>query len=169
MESGSASVLSLILRSIGLAGKASDTLANWRMKPGKADRDLIVKHCQWLDERRVFHAPMNVEVVEASVGSIKQARDRTAEAQASVKDAGTRAILGGLLDLFREFLDRWEGVKTPASFDVRGNGADLATFFKDLGELRARVGSLVALLAAADKRLTGLALVRRDATGDSEA
>lgn len=165
METGSGtSILSLILRSMGLATKAADAIAKWKLKPGSTDRDLIVVHCRWLDERRVFSAPMNSEVVEMCIGSIRQARDRTAEVQAQVKDAGTRATLGGLLDLFRRFLDTWENARTPRTFDAShrtrfgDDGADLTQFFKDLGELRAHVRGLVSLLAATDARLASLPL-----------
>jgi hypothetical protein len=161
-----------ILRAMGLRPKIADAIAQWRCKPAKADRDLAVEFCRWLDERRVFQRPMNSEVVEACVSSLGYVRDRAAEFQARVEDNGVRAVLGGLLDVTRRFLDRWEGVSTPRPYphhppfersphetpDDPGT-ADLPEFFEDLGELRGNVRTLVSILAACDKRLAKLALL----------
>lgn len=160
--------VSLVLRALGLRGKAADALAAWKMKPKKPDRDEVVKYCRLLEERRVFHVPMSIEVFEACIGSLRYVADRTGEYQAKLDDEVTAAVLGAVLDALRDFLDRWENHARRSDRMHLPRWApemdeDSAAFFQDLGELRGKVRLLLSLLRPLDKRLKGLRLL--DSTG----
>jgi len=128
-------------------------LRKWKGRPNAADRERLVAYGRRLDERRVFFVSYNVEVVESCVGSLDEVRRFTDEVLSETKHEGARAVLGAILDVTRQFNDRWHGTRTPHDWDHdghrhshAGNGG-LANFFEDLGELRAKVRILAAALA----------------------
>jgi hypothetical protein len=152
------STLKLLLQAWKAAPELRGLLDAAMKAQTKGDRELIVKYCRRLDERRVFSAPFSGEVVEVCVGSLSDVKDFTDETLAEVDHAGARAALGAIIDQIRCFLDSWGGFKTaridwdfyPRRHDPltdrRLGGQQLADFFQDLGELRSKMRLLVSIL-----------------------
>jgi len=148
------SIISILAR----AGSAVRTAAR-RRSLSDADAECVVRFARRLEERRVFTATMNSEVIECCMGSISSAADFAEEALSAVDDARARAVIGAIRDHLRDFRDRHYGARTPDRWNRRhepwwdaGDG-DVMTFFTDLGGLRENVRSLLALLADIEPRI----------------
>jgi hypothetical protein len=152
------STLKLLLQAWKVAPELRGLLDGALKAPTKQDRERIVNYVRRLEERRVFSAHFNSEVVEVCIGSLSQVKDFTDETLAQVDHPGARAALGAIIDQVRLFLDAWSRFKTaridwddyprrPDPFVERNlRGGQLAAFFQDLGELRSKMRLLVSIL-----------------------
>ena len=147
----SAAALKVVLAGLKVAPSVYSRLQAWRGKPTDDERKLLVRYARRLNERRVFSAPFNVEVVESCVASLSTTAEFTDETLAALDHPGARAVVASVLDLVRRFLDRWGSYSTPRHrwLDPFGQRDldEFPEFFKDLGELRGNVRLLVAILA----------------------
>jgi hypothetical protein len=162
-----ASTLKFMLSALKVAPPVYEQIQVWRGKPKKAERELLVRYLRRLDERRVFSAPFNVEVVELCIGSLRDVIRITDDALADLAHPAARAIVGSVLDCTRQFLDDWGAFQTPRRWEMPRSARDdeeFPEFFKDLGELRGRVKILVAMLTELEPRATAATLCR-DAQG----
>ena len=136
------SALSILLGVMGLAPAARKKLVKLAEKtsgkPNAKDRKKLIEFCELLDQRRVFYAPFNVEVVEVCLGSLRMVQDETTKRIAELEHPGARAMLEAVQDHLRVFVDRWAGFRTPHRGEHDHDGR-LAEFFRDLGVLRERV------------------------------
>lgn len=151
----SLATLKTLLGLLKIAPAVQTGVRKWKGRPTEAERAHLVAWARRLDERRVFFADYNIEVVEACLASLDHVRQFTDEVLAEIEHPGARAMLGGILDSVRQFHDKWHGFRTPNHFDHwrprphrdgHGEDGDLANFFEDLGELRGRVRLLVGAL-----------------------
>jgi hypothetical protein len=138
---------------ISVVQAARDVFRKLRSKPSAAEAKILVEFVKRLDERRVFSAPYDAEVVESCIGSLASFKNTTEEYLAKLDHAGARAALGAILTSLRRFLDKWHGFSTRALGDpweppIFGHGRNekRREFFEDLGHLRAEVLILVDLL-----------------------
>jgi len=96
-----------------LAPAVQSGLRRWKGRPTVAERALLAEWARRLDERRVFFADYDIEVVESCLASLEHVRTFTDETLAKVEHAGARAVLGAILDLVRQIGDKWHGFQTP--------------------------------------------------------
>lgn len=152
-------------------------LRKWKGRPTPTERSLLAAYARRLDERRVFSAPFNVEIVELCLGSLNEVRRLTDEVLAEVEHPGARAMIGAILDATRHSHDKWHWFRTPdylerwrhrADTIGRHPGeADLAGFFEDLGELRGTLRLVVGALAEIEPDVKAPNLLQReDSAGD---
>jgi hypothetical protein len=133
------SALSLVLSVMGLVPavrkKLTKLVEKIQAQPGAADRKRLVEFCELLNQRRVFYANYNSEVVELCTGSLKMLQDETTKRIAALEHPGARAMLEAVQDHLRVFIDR----RGDFRLGHRGPGPELTEFFLDLGTLRERV------------------------------
>jgi hypothetical protein len=135
----------------GPAGKAAATA---RGKPSSGERAALVEFSKFLDERRVFFADYQAEVIVACVYSLGQIKTQTEATLAKLEHPAARALIGAILDRVRLSLDRWHGFDPTGRYDTRllarphheTEAQQLATFFEDLGDLRRCVLTLMETL-----------------------
>jgi hypothetical protein len=143
--------LIMAMKALRISASVYEKIQVFKGKPGKADRERLIKYTRRLDERRVFVATFDEEQGGACVGSLDEVRRFTDEALAELEHPGARAVLGGILDSIRLFLDRWGGPRLrfrPWMLHHGDPGQDeFSRFFEDLGELRGKVAGLIELLA----------------------
>lgn len=134
------SALSIILGVMGLAPatrkRLSKLVEKSTVRPGASDRKKLVEFCELLEQRRVFHADFNSEVVELCLGSLRMVQDETTKRIAELEHPGARAMLEAVQDHLRVFMDRWTMFRTPHRWS---RDHELTEFFRDLGVLRERV------------------------------
>jgi hypothetical protein len=134
-----------------------------KRQPTREEAEILVAYARRLNERRVFFAPFNVEVVECCIGSLEEVRRFTDEALSKLKHPYARATVAAILEDVRHFLDRWRAFRTPRDpwrHRMHGDGeeAELAEFFKDLGELRIKVRMWCEMLVQIEPALGDLGL-----------
>jgi len=144
--------LSVILKLLGLIPKIGEQAQQWVGHASTEDQERLVQYCRLVDNRRVFSAPFNVEVVESCVASLVDVKRYTEEALSKLEHGTAQACLGGILDHTRTFIDKWHGYRGQrhwGPFPGHGSGGpgeDDRAFFQDLGELRGRMKILIGLL-----------------------
>lgn len=145
-----------VFKVLSIAPSVYEKLNEWRGKPSKNERELLVRYTRRLDERRVFRVPLDVEVAESCVWSLSEVKKYTDEALAELEHPAARAALGAILDVLRGFLDEWHGRQRPDPFGwaSRGREGEVSAFYEDLGELRGKMRQLVTLIAALEPRAT---------------
>ena len=79
MTGPSATSLKLALSALKVAPRVYEKVQVWKGKPTKKDRERLRKYARRLDERRVFSARFDVEVVEACVVSVSSVAEFTDE------------------------------------------------------------------------------------------
>lgn len=156
MPEPNAIAIKAVLKLISVSPAVYEKLKEWKGKPTKAEREILVKYCRRIDERRVFRAPFHAEVLEACVNSLSQVKEYTDATLAELEHAGARATLGAILDVTRTFLDKWHGRRTPRMGWMPGfhrdEGDSANEFFEDLGELRGKMKVLVGILSELEPR-----------------
>jgi hypothetical protein len=145
---------------ISVVQAARDVFRKLRSKPSAAEAKILVEFAKRLNERRVFSAPYDAEIVESCLGSLGSFKDITEDYLAKLEHAGARAALGAILTSIRRFLDKWHGFSTRALGDpweppIFGHGRDAKRreFFEDLGHLRAEITILVDLLREIEPKI----------------
>lgn len=157
-----------ILKAAAASPRWYEKLQVAKGKPSKADRDRLIAYCRRIDERRVFSAPFNVEVVECCVASLSQIKEFTDATLANLAHPAAQAVVGAMLDEVRHFLDRWGGYQTPrypwdiAPPSYRREGEEFTAFFQDLGELRAKMRLFVGMLEELEPRAQATRLLGHD-------
>lgn len=148
---------------ISVAQAARDVLRRVRKKPTAAEAKLLIEFARRLDERRVFSAPFDAEIVESCLSSLDSFKAITEDYLAKIEHPGARAALGAMLTSLRRFIDKWHGFTTrriwdgPFPFDAprfreeRRTGAE---FFQDLGSVRAEIRLLVELLVDIEPKVS---------------
>jgi len=148
---------------ISVVQAARDVFRRVRKQPTAAESKLLAEFARRLDERRVFSAPYNSEVVEACTASINSFKAITEDYLAKIEHPGARAALGAMLTSLRRFIDKWHGFSTrdiwdrPFSFGSphhRHDGRSDAAFFEDLGDLRAEIRILCQLLLEIEPKVS---------------
>jgi hypothetical protein len=146
-----------VFKMMSIAPSAYQKLNEWRGKPSKKEREALKRYCRRLDERRVFSAPFNSEVVECCVASVSQVKEYTDETLANLDHPATRAVLGAIMDVLRGFLDEWHGRRTPPDpfgWASRGGRNEIGAFYEDLGELRSKMKMLIGLISELEPAAT---------------
>lgn len=143
----------MVLGLLRVARDVYETAQNWKGRPTKGERDLLLQYCNRLDERRVFSVSFNDEAEMLCVGSLEQVKTFTDEVLSKLKHPAARAALGAILDQVRRFLDRWCDSSHPRRHASHGDwNVPLEArqrrmeFFQDLGELRGNMKLLVRLI-----------------------
>jgi hypothetical protein len=148
---------------ISVAQAARDVLRRVRKKPTAAEAKLLVEFARRLDERRVFSARFDSEIVECCLSSLDSFKSITEDYLAKLEHPGARAALGAMLTSLRRFIDTWHGFATrriwdgPFPFDrprFRDEGRTGADFFQDLGSLRAEIRLLIDLLVDIEPKVS---------------
>lgn len=147
---------------ISVAQAARDIFRLVRKKPTAIEAKLLVEFARRLDERRVFSAPYDVEVVEVCLASLSSFKAIVEDYLAKLDHPGTRAGLGAMLTSLRRFLDKWHGVTTRQFWDGspfpsprhRDEKRTEMEFFKDLGDLRADIRILLQFLVEIEPKVS---------------
>lgn len=168
---------SVLLSLLRLIPCAYEKAVEWTGKPGKEDKKKVREFVGLINERRVFLAPYNAEVVECVLGFLRVVLDTAAKTHAAITHPMSKQSVGVVLDDTRKFLDRWSRYTTPRSerlrpawehFDDQSELNKLLEFYADLGELRGKVKTAVQLLKEyADPTLAAPNLL--DAADDESA
>jgi hypothetical protein len=139
------SSIGLLFKTMDVAPKLVKLLGMYESAPSKADRKLLVSFAALVESRRVYHRSFELEVFEMCLGSLAHVKDEIEKTLTNITNPGAQAVLGALLDDHRKFIDKWHGHNTPHNL-LQGwtrpgkpnDAQELAGFFDDLGELRAR-------------------------------
>ena len=135
-----------IIEGVGVAKTAASKFDKWYgNKPSPEDAKEIVAYCKHIDERRVFFFSSGDEQIGSCLWSLNEVRQATIETKAKIEHPGIAAFLGAALDAVRAFLDKWVGFGTDRR-DRRHLDSEHA-FFADLGDLRSKMRTYVAMFA----------------------
>jgi hypothetical protein len=140
---------------VGWVAKLRDWAA---MKPLADDTKTIRAYVKRLDERRVFYVPLHAERANFVVGSLREVKNITEEAEGNLEHPGLDAALGGIVDHLRKFLDTWGD----EPFVGRGDDRDPRNiaFLVALGELRVKVIAHLELIKMIDLKVQIANIIR---------
>ncbi len=153
---------------ISVAQAARDVFRRVRKKPTAVEAKLLVEFARRLDERRVFSAPYNAEIVEACLASLDSFKTITEDYLAKLDHPGARAALGAMLTSLRRFIDKWYGFTTsrfwdgPFQFPSPRHREDKRTemeFFQDLGDLAAEIRVLLQFLLELEHKVSAPSII----------
>jgi hypothetical protein len=165
-----ADALVVLLRLVGGPPDVYEILAPWKEPPGRSGRDALVRYVRWIDQRRLFGAPLAKETDEPWLGRFIEARLITDECLAELAHAGARAVLEAVGLSFQQFLARWSGHEgRDVACPTLTVSADSEEHFKDLGDLRCRVRLSIGVLAEFEPTAVAPTLSRdSEADGDTD-
>ena len=156
----------LLSELVTLGPKASAIAKKARGKYAAEERAEVRALLRLIDERRVFHVPMTIEVVECCTGSLETFKTEVERVLTRVQHPVAEAAVGTMRDAVRAFLDAWRAFRTPPGY-LSGGGfpgrafpepssrdeESIARFFFELGALRQDIRGMVEVLRIVDPKL----------------